>query len=179
MGLVAEAAKRPTAAPKPGAAAPTGQGSADSMSPKAVMAAMHVNPQQQEQLQRIVAAGMKVMFSQQTHQLMLDSMQGEGPVEQKLAQGVVGLMGMLWSESKGSIPPSLIIPAATVLMAEAADFMNQAGQPVTPEQFGAATEMMIDLLLKQGGVDSNKLAAAADGGGGAPAAGMPQQGAPA
>lgn len=133
-------------------------GQSNAMSPKAVMAAMHVNPQQKQQLERIVAAGMKVLFDKSTHQMMIDAMQGDGPIEQKLGQGIVRLIGVLWSESKGSIPPELLIPAGMVLLAEAADFMNQAGQTVTPEQFGKANEIMLDTLLQQAGVSSDKLA---------------------
>lgn len=133
----------------------------NAMSPRAVMRAMKVTPEQQRQLLRIVAAGMKVMFDEQTHQMMLDQLNQPGPIEQRLSQGIVGLMAMLWKESKGSMPPQLIIPAAMVLLAEATDFLNKAGQQVTPEQFGRANEMMIDSLLNQAGVSGDKLAAAA------------------
>lgn len=136
-----------------------GSGAQDVMSPRAVMKKMHVTPQQQRQLLRIVAAGMKVMFDEKTHHMMIEQMRQPRPVEQNLSQGIVILMGILWKESKGSMPPELIIPAAMVLLAEAADFMNKAGQTVTPQQFGAANEMLVDMLLQQAGVSPDKLAA--------------------
>lgn len=133
----------------------------NAMDPRAVMRAMKVTPEQQRQLLRIVAAGMKVMFDASTHQMMLDAINQPGAIEERLAKGIVGLMAMLWKESKGSIPPQLIIPAAMVLLAEAADFLNKGGQPVTPEQFGKANELLIDSLLNHAGVSGDKLAAAA------------------
>ena len=158
------------------APAPSARQPKNPMDPAQVMAAMHVNPKQKVQLDRIVAAGLRVMFDPKTHKLMLQSMQAQGPVEQKLADGVVRLMGMLWSESKASLPPELLIPAAMVLLAHAADFLNKTGQPVTPEQFGKANELAIDMILKQVGLSSDKIAAKAGGAKtAAPPAAMPAQ----
>lgn len=133
-------------------------GRADAMSPRAVMRSMKVNPQQQRQLLRIVAAGMKVMFDQNTHHMMLEAINQPGPIEDRLANGIIGLIAILWRESKGSIPPELVIPAAMVLLAEAADFLNKGGMIVTPQQFGTANEMLIDKLLSQAGLSSDKMA---------------------
>ena len=144
------------------------------LSPSALMAQMHVNPQQKQQLERIVAAGKKVMFDKKTHHLMEETMQGDGPPEQKIGGGVVSLLGILWNESKQSLPPELIIPAGVVLVAEATDFLNQTGQTVTPEQIGGATEFMIDTLMKGANVDSNKLAEAGNRSLGVPTQAPPQ-----
>lgn len=148
------------------------QAKAGALSPASLMAKMHLKPEQGPQLARIVEAGKRVMFDKSTHHLMLESMQGDGPIEQKIGGGVVSLLGMLWQESKQSLPPELIIPAGVVLVAEACDFMNQSGTPVTPEQQGAATEFMVDAFMKGANIDSNRLAEA-----GQPA--PPAQGAPA
>jgi len=160
-GIVGEPPKQvSSSAPAPGGD--------DPMSPDAIMAAMHLSDEQRDPLMRIVAAGKKILYSKQTHPMMVEAMQGEGPTEKKLADGIIGLIGLLWGESKGSLPPQLIIPAAMVLMADAADFMRQAGEEVTPEQFGMANELLIDGLLKQGGVDPEKLAGVAGGQAGGP-----------
>lgn len=140
-----------------------GGNAANVMSPRAIMKSMKVTPQQQRQLLRIVAAGMKIMFDEKTHHLMLEAIDQPGPIEQRLANGILGLIGILWRESKGSIPPELIIPAAMVLLAEAADFLNKGGMTVTPEQFGTANERLIDMIFNQAGVSSDKIAAAGAG----------------
>lgn len=155
MGILQQA--KP--APKGPQAAPDGD-----LSPASMLGKMKLSPQQQPQLARIVEAGKRVMFDEKTHHLMLESMNGQGPIEQKIGGGVVSLLGMLWHESKQSIPPELIIPAGVVLVAEACDFLNQSGSPVTPERQGAATEFMIDTIFKGAGVDSNNLEGAAQPG---------------
>ena len=140
----------------------------DALSPKGVMAKMHLQPNQKPQLERIIAAGMKVMFSPETHKMMIEQMNGQGPVEQRLGMGIVALLSILWQESKGALPPQLLIPAGMVLLAHAADFMTKSGQQVTPEQQGAAHEIMIDTLLSQAKIDPAKLAANAERGAQAP-----------
>jgi len=151
MGILQQA--NPKTVPK---AAPQAAQDGD-LSPASMLARMKLSPKQKPQLDRIVEAGKRVMFDEKTHHLMLESMQGDAPIEQKIGGGVVSLMGVLWNESKQSLPPELVIPAGVVLVAEACDFLNQSGSPVTPEQQGAATEFMIDTIFKGAGVDSNNL----------------------
>jgi hypothetical protein len=126
--------------------------------PEAIQASLHLTPQQQNQLQRIVLAGQKVMFDAKTHKMMLDQIKAPGNIAQKLGQSIAGLMGLLWQESRNSLPPNLMIPSGMVLMAHAAKFMNQAGQTVTPTDFAVATKVMVTAILKAGGVDPDKLA---------------------
>ena len=131
---------------------------AGAMAPKVIMEQMNVTPQQKPMLERMVAAGMRLMFDKRTHGMMLEQMQGDGPIEQKLGQGIVGALGVLWQESKGSLPPQLLIPTGMVLLAHAAEFANKTGESVTPEQFGAAQQIMIDTLLQQAGANPEAIA---------------------
>ena len=126
--------------------------------PEAVQASLHLNPQQQQQLQRIVIAGQKVMFDAKTHHLMLDQIKAPGPLPQKLGMSIAGLLGLLWQESRNSLPPNLMIPAGMVLLAYAAQFLNRAGQSVSDLDFAAAAKVMVTTVLKAGGVDPDKLA---------------------
>jgi hypothetical protein len=137
-------------------------------------AQMKLNPQQKQQVQRVVIAGMKVMFSPQSHQLVLKTLQGPGSIDQKLGQGIAGLMGLLLQEAKGSIPAPLVIPAALILLAHAVDFLNKAGQQVPPQAIGSAVKILISLILKAGKMDPDKVMANAQAhpGTGAPAAPM-------
>lgn len=130
----------------------------DDLSPDAVQANMKVNPQQKQQLQRIVIAGLKLMFSPQTHHLLLQQLQGPGDLATKIGQGVAGLMGMLVQESQGSLPRNLIIPAATIFVAHVIDFLKKAGQPVPPDVAGAAVQAAVHAVMGAVGVDSNKAA---------------------
>lgn len=135
------------------------------ISPDSIRAQLHLNGNQGDQLDRIVLAGKKVMFSQQSHKLMLDQLQGPGTMGQKLGQGVAGLLALLWQESKNSLPPNLIIPAGMVLVAVAADFLRQAGQDVSDQDIAQGIEAMTTALLHATGVDADKVAAAGDSAG--------------
>lgn len=131
------------------------------LSPDALTAQMHLNPQQKPQFDRIVAAGMRIMFDEKTHKLMVEQLQSAGPMPQKLGEGIAGLLGLLVREAKGSLPPDLLIPAGIVLMAHAVDFLNQAGAPVSDEDFGAGVDVLVSTVLQQFKIDSNKVAAIA------------------
>jgi len=110
-------------------------------------------PELQEAYERVVIAGMKVMFSKQTHQYFIDQLQAEGQMAQKLGQGVAGLMMFLFKESNQTIPPEVIIPAGIRLLTKAADFINQSGKAkVSNQEIGDAMELMITTLLTQFGV---------------------------
>lgn len=130
-------------------------------SPNEVMGQLHLTPDLKPQLQRIVVAGMKVMFDAKTHQMMLQQLQGPGALADKLGQGIAGLMGLLQQESKNSLNPMLLVPAGLVLLAHAADYLNQTGVQVSPQDYGGAVENFVDTVLQQFKLDPNKVAAVA------------------
>lgn len=134
-------------------AAPAGE-----TSPEAIRAGLHLNQKQAAQLDRIVLAGRKVMFSEQSHKMFLEQLDGPGTTAQKLGQGVAGLMGLLWQESRQSLPPELLIPAGQVLVAVAADFLRKGGMDVSDEDVAGGIESLMTALFQAGGVDPDKVA---------------------
>ena len=104
-----------------GKAAPAEKAPAGKTSPEAIRAGLHLQPKEAAQLDRIVLAGRKVMFAKQSHKMFLEQLDGPGDIAQKLGQGVAGLMGLLWQESRRSLPPQLLIPGGMVLVAVAAE----------------------------------------------------------
>ena len=127
---------------------------------------MHLTPQQAQQLDRIVLAGKKVMFSEKSHRRMLEQLQGPGTIDVKLGQGIAGLMGLLMQESKGSLPHNLLIPAGMILLVVAAEFLRKMGTAVTDQDIGAAVHAMTTAMLHAAGVDPDKVAAAGERGAG-------------
>jgi len=115
-------------------------------------------PELQEAYERVVIAGMKVMFSKQSHKLMLDELQKEGPMGQKLGMGIAGLMLLLVKESNGTIPPEVIIPAGINLLSRAADFIRKSKiEKITNGDIGDAMEVFISTILEKFGVDPAKM----------------------
>ena len=146
--------------PPAGKAAPA-KGSSKT-SPEAIRAGMHLTGNQGAQLDRIVLAGRRVMFDKTSHHLFLDQLDGPGTLAQKLGQGVAGLVSLLWQESKQSLPPQLLIPAGTVLVAVAADFLKQGGMDVSDQDVAGGIEAMVTALFQAAGVDPDKVAAAGE-----------------
>ena len=116
-------------------------------------------PELQEAYERVVIAGMKVMFSKESHKLMLDELQKEGPVGQKLGMGIAGLMLLLVKESNNTIPPEVIIPAGVNLLSRAADFIRKSEiEKITNADIGNAMEVMISTILQKFGVEPEQMA---------------------
>lgn len=115
-------------------------------------------PEFQEAYERVVIAGMKVMFSKESHKLMLAELQKEGPIGQKLGMGIAGLMLLLFKESNQTMPPQVIIPAGVELLMQAADFIrNTKMEKITNADIGEAMELMTSTILQKFGVDPEQM----------------------
>jgi hypothetical protein len=141
-----------------GKAAPADKAPPGKTSPEAIRAGLHLDQKQAAQLDRIVLAGKKVLFSEKSHKMFLEQLDAPGAIAQKLGQGVAGLMGLLWQESRQSLPPQLLIPAGMCLVAVAADFLRKGGMDVTDEDVAGGIEELVTALLQAGGVDPDKVA---------------------
>lgn len=107
-----------------------------------------VPPEQADAVQRIVAAGMKLMYAPEMREELQAEVGREGPPAQKMAQGVVGLMLTMDKQAQGGLPNGAIFPAALELLGEAAEVLIAAGQPVTQEDYNEAVRMSIVLIAK-------------------------------
>ena len=135
----------------------------DLITPEKVQEGINVPPQLQEPYQRVVLAGMKVLFSKDTHSMVQEELAKPGPMGQKLGQGIAGLMLLLFQQSNKTMPPQLLIPAGSYLLAQAADYVKKTGQPVTNMDVAQGMEIMVDTLFSKFGVDPEKVMNAAGG----------------
>jgi hypothetical protein len=135
-----------------------GRPEGDELSTKAVSDNINMPPELQEAYERVVIAGMKVMFSKESHRAMLKELQREGPLDQRLGKGIAGLMLLLFKESNGTMPPAVIIPAGVKLLMEAVDFMRDAGMGnPTNAEIGNGMQIMIAIILEKFGVAPDKM----------------------
>jgi hypothetical protein len=150
--------------------------------------AAKVLPKFKNSFERIIAAGLKFMYSKETHDEMVGILNAKRPPEINVGDGVGKLMGILWNEGKGTLPMQAYMPAAAVLLCEGMDFAEKAGKiQVTPQTLAAATKECYAIVLRQFGVTPEKmqqmLAQQGKGGQGmpsmAPAPGAPPQTPPA
>ena len=152
----AEAAPPEAPTPEKGAPSPGGD-----LTPESIKAKLQVPPQFKDAFERVVVAGMKIMFDQSTHAFAMKRVQqGEGSVGQRLGNAVASMLSVILEKGKGGIPPQVVVPAGITLLVSAADFMNRSGiEAVSAKEIGVATEVMIDDVLKMFKIDPAKAAA--------------------
>lgn len=142
----------------------------------------------QPMFDKVVLSGMRIMFDKASHKMMLEQLNGPGPLEKRLSDGIIALMFMLWQQSNKTIPPQLMVPATLVLTMRAFQFLQLSKDPeATKEVLGEATAEAVQGLMDRFGATQDKLASMAKGGqpgapaaaaapGAPPAAGAPQGG---
>lgn len=119
-----------------------------------------IPPEQQEAVQRIVLAGQKVLYSPGTSNMLMEEIQGNDPVDKKLAGGTAGLMALLNQQANGSIPPGAYIPAASLLLLDIADVMVKAKQQITMQDVTSALGQMSAAILAKHGVPPGQIKSA-------------------
>jgi hypothetical protein len=121
-----------------------------------------VPPEIKDVVDRVVAAGVKVMYSPQMQEQMKAAIESQDPVPKKMAENVTGLLLTLDKQTQGGIPDQALFPAGMELMGEAAEVLTSAGQPVTQEDYNQAARMMFVLVgQKLGGTPDQIMQAAA------------------
>jgi hypothetical protein len=108
----------------------------------------------QEAFSRVVKAGMRVMFSEQTHDMMIEQLSQEGDLADNVGNAIAGLMLLLYQKSNKTMPGEVIIPSGVYLLAEGAE-------KITPDVMAKAMQVMVDVLMKSFGADPSRVMSAA------------------
>jgi hypothetical protein len=82
-------------------------------------------PQTREAYDKIVVAGMRAGLSGGLDGILAGLRQSQDPIN-ACARGAVNLVVMLHRQSRGTMPPQAMIPAAMTLMLKALDFADRA-----------------------------------------------------
>jgi len=130
-------------------------GESQDLTPQAVRGKMNLPPELKDAYERVVLAGMKVMFDPSTHEMSMKAIQGPGPIDTRLARGVAALIGTLVKESNGTMPPPIIIPAGIELIAAAGDYLKKSGvEKVTDDDVAGAMADYVQIIFEQAGAQS-------------------------
>lgn len=117
---------------------------------------------------RLTAAGMRLLYSPAMREEVMQAVQSDMPVPEKLGQNATGLILMLDKKAPQGIPSEAMFPAALQLLGECAEVLAAAGQPVTQDDYNeAAMHIMIELGRRLGATDEQLMQAAQQAGGGA------------
>lgn len=106
-----------------------------------------VTKQKTFQVQKIVLAAQKVMYSEKTGSEFLKMLQGDDVVK-IAANAATNIMLILIGESKMQINAELIIPAGVIVIGDILDFIEKAkGTPHTEVQVEDAIEAFIRQMM--------------------------------
>jgi hypothetical protein len=119
-----------------------------------------LKPDQAKAFQKIVTAGLRILDSEQTHQMIAGQLKQQAEPTEIAGSGVAKLMGVMINQSKGTMPMKAGIPAATVLLLEALDRLEELGKiEITNDTLAAAMQSMSSALMQLFGVTPDKLSA--------------------
>ena len=114
-------------------------------------------PELRPVIDKIVKAGQEVMFSKETRG-MLTKQLANGISPEAIGAGIAKLMGILFNQSKNTMPMQAMAPAATVLLCDALQFLEDAGAvTVDKNLLTDSTKAMGSSLLQLFGVTPEKL----------------------
>jgi hypothetical protein len=117
-----------------------------------------VKPDQQDAYQRIVAAGMKVMYSREMNQQLLAGLNDAPDRLTATADGIIGILGLLFKQSRNTMPVAPMIMAGQALLLDALDFLEQAQMvEVTSDSLAKCTQHYLDTLLPKLGMTPERM----------------------
>lgn len=119
-----------------------------------------VPPQFRVAVQKIYLAGMKLMYSPETHTLMLQQIQGNPNPADAVSKGIAALMTIMYRQSKGTMPIPAAAPAAILLVCEALDYLEQTKQvQVSADLLSDAVQRVVAILMQKIGFTPDTMAA--------------------
>lgn len=111
---------------------------------------MEMNQKDMDIFQRVVLAGMKLMFSEKTFPMLKSGLtKVDVPLPQRLALETAGLFKMLMEKSGNKIPIQLIAPAGAMMLMEMAKFAADGGiAKPTQKDIAEASGLLLKMLHK-------------------------------
>jgi hypothetical protein len=132
---------------------------------EAIIREIQVPPELKDIFDKAILSGERIMFDKQSHALMLDELDKPGPIVERLANGMISLVYMLWQQSNMKLPPQLLIPVTVVLTLRAFEFLQDSGEAeATPLVLGDAMDAAIEGVAQRAGVEGGMEGMAQHGG---------------
>lgn len=123
-------------------------------------------------LDDVVEAGEGIMFSEGGAGMFKEQVDKPGDIVENAAEGVAKLLGILFEQSKGTMPMDTAITAASILLLRGLDFLEEAGRvQVTNEVIAQAMKAMSSYVLQLFGVTQDQIKGMAAQNGEKPASG--------
>lgn len=101
------------------------------------------------EVQRVVLAGMKIMYAKETADLLEQTMSNKQPMPQRLAMEIGGLMKLVDERTQKGIAPDAIAPASIMLLFDLAKFIKQSGRGNPTEKDIKQAMILLGPMLKE------------------------------
>lgn len=111
--------------------------------------------EEQEQYERVVLAGMKLIYDDASHPGLMDTLRNgaDNPTD-TMAQSTMDIMNRIVEEMQGDLMGPVVLPAASAILEEVGTLADTAGIfPVDEAQINAAAQKMLMMAGQQFGVD--------------------------
>jgi len=107
---------------------------------------------------KIVKAGLKVIYDQATFQKLTRGLRESKSPVQDIAKGIVGILAMLSNRSKGTMPSTAMVQAGGTLLIDALDFAEQAGlMKVDGNSLAEAFTVYMETVLPTVGLSTQRM----------------------
>lgn len=117
---------------------------------------------QEDAVARIAAAGLRLLYSPDMREDVMQAVQAPGDAATKLSSNVSGLLLVLDQKAPQGLPVEAMFPAAMEILGDAAEVLTAAGQTVTQTDYNdAAMQIMVELAKRMGANDDQIMQAAA------------------
>lgn len=115
----------------------------------------NMDDKQRENTGHFVDSGKELLFGEETHYQLMDSLKTSKDMTKDLGYGAYQLMmallqqGGMTAQDRPDITP-VIIPSGVILMALTAEFMNSSDEfpDITLDQFGEAADIFVNMMLQ-------------------------------
>lgn len=114
-------------------------------------------PEAKDAVDRLAAAGVKMMYAPSMRDELQAAVESEEPVAKVMAENTAGLMLLLDQKSGGKTPVAAIFPAALELLAEAGEALVAAGKTVTQADYNESAQMIFVILSKKMGATDEQI----------------------
>lgn len=135
--------------------------------------AASIPPEKQQAYQKAALAAKKILYSDETRDMVLQAIQQDAPMDQKLGHNAAGLVLILDKESKHTLPQDIMVPVGVSVVLEGAEMALAMGADITSQDVRDGIDTMIALLMMKFGAKEQEVMQAIPGAGQEPQ--QPQQ----
>jgi len=136
---------------------PEAEAPQEELTAESARAQMQLPEELKEAYERVVEAGLKVMFDPSMRERTLEFMEGPGEPAEKMGEGVAAVMALLFKESNNTMPPQIVIPAGVELLLHAVDVARSGGMEMSQDDVAEAMAIMVEAVFRQFGADPQEM----------------------